>query len=520
MGSGPELRLRGPHDIRNRQQNDNCKSHTYFRSYAGSVVQFRDEAAHMTTRVNRREFLGGAAAGLAARPLAAAEAAGWPKLPPVKIHVVYLGLGGAWPKPKFDARAEMARFEQFLSSVSERLGDVEFVGRELIPNRTDAAAGVAESAARADAVLIVHLAFGSGEPMRKFVDTGLPVAIFSQPFSGHDWMYIPRWQREGRKVAVIPSSDYRDLERAVALLRVPVRMRQTRILLVGSAAGTRAAQSADGIRERYGAEVVPITVEQVVEAHRAVDLKAAEAEAEQEWIRPAKKIVEPTREEIIKSARMYLAMRNLMIRERARAITIRCLGGIPIGTLGYPCLGFTKLNDLGLVGACEADVDSTLTMLMFGYAFGKPGFITDPLFDVSKNAVVHAHCLSPTRMDGPGGTRAPFLIRTHRDDDLGASLEVELRVGQEITCAKLVNLDTMLISTGKIIEIPDFDDRGCRTQIVTKVADSRSMLSNWGGGVLEGDMMTLLHRVVFYGNHLDSVRDLAALMGQKVVIEG
>jgi hypothetical protein len=33
-------------------------------------------------------------------------------------------------------------------------------------------------------------------------------------------------------------------------------------------------------------------------------------------------------------------------------------------------------------------------------------------------------------------------------------------------------------------------------------------------------MMTLLHRVVFYGNHLESMKDLAALMGLKVVEEG
>ena len=38
-------------------------------------------------------------------------------------------------------------------------------------------------------------------------------------------------------------------------------------------------------------------------AHKAVDPKAAEAEAEQYWIGPAKKIVEPTRADIINSAR-------------------------------------------------------------------------------------------------------------------------------------------------------------------------------------------------------------------------
>ena len=33
-------------------------------------------------------------------------------------------------------------------------------------------------------------------------------------------------------------------------------------------------------------------------------------------------------------------------------------------------------------------------------------------------------------------------------------------------------------------------------------------------------MMTLLHRVLFYGNHLDNFRDIAHLMGLKFMIEG
>mgnify|MGYP000210642265 CR=1 FL=1 len=483
----------------------------------------------MGHRVTRRTFLetcttaGGAilAGGLAARPLAAAEEAGWPKLPPVKIHVVYIGLGGAWPKPDFDAKAEVLKFQKLLDGVRQRLADVEFVGGELIPNQEAAAAALAPKLAGADALLIVHLAFGAGPPLLKLIDAGLPTAIFSQPFSGHDWMYVPRWQKAGKKVILLPSSDYGDLERAAALLRVPARMRQTRILHVGGPHGTPAAQSAAKVKAALGAELISVSVPRVLAAHEAVDLKAAEAEAETYWIQAAKKIVEPSRDEIVKSARMFLAMKNLMIEHNARAITIHCLGGIPIDKIGYPCLGFSKLLDLGLVGACEADMDSTLTMLLFGYAFGKPGFITDPLFDLSKNAMIHAHCVAPTKMDGPGGARAPFTIRTHRDDNRGASLAVDLRVGQEITCAKLCNLDTMLLSAQKIIEIPDFDDRGCRTQIVAQVADAQNMLANWGSGVLDrADMMTMLHRVVFYGNHVENVRHLAQLMGVKTIMEG
>ena len=79
---------------------------------------------------------------------------------------------------------------------------------------------------------------------------------------------------------------------------------------------------------------------------------------------------------------------------------------------------------------------------------------------------------------------------------------------------------SLLISTGTIREVPEKSFRACRTQIVTEVGDAAKMVRNWGGGVLEGDMMTLLHRVVFYGDHLQTSRHLADLMKMKVVEEG
>ncbi len=474
----------------------------------------------MSSSLSRRQFLGTTAAGgallagrLGDRSARAAGREGWPKLPPVKIYKVYAGrTGGIYlSRPT----KEIEKFEKYLAKVERKLGDVTFVGGELIPP-----AKVDEVAAKlgdADGVLLFHLSgHGGGAPaLAKLVDVGLPTAVFSQPFSGHGWMYFPAWQKAGKKVVLLPTSDWGELDRVAALMRVPSRLRQTRIVVVHGPQGTEAACSAEQVKKRLGAELVPITVEETVKAHQAVDLKAAEAEADQYWISKAKKIVEPKREEIINSVRLYLALKNIMIRERARAITSS-------GCMGRPakgCLTFSKLNDMGLVGACEGDMDSTLTMLMFGYAFGIPGFITDPVFDTAKNALIHFHCTSATQMDGPAGRRLPFSIRTQSDSERGVSLDVENRIGQVVTCAKFVNLHTMLVSTGRITEITH-DELGCRTQFVTEVADARKMFHNWGAGVLKGGTMTLLHRVVFYGDHLQSMKDLGALMGFKVVQEG
>jgi len=453
---------------------------------------------------------------LGSHTVMAGERDKWPpRLPAVKIYKVYIGrTGGIYlSRPK----EEIAKFEKYLANMERKLGDVKFVGGELVPPAE--VDKVVAKLGDADGVLLFHLSgHGGGAPkaaMDKIINTGIPTAVFSQPFSGHGWMYFPQWRKAGKKVVLLPTSNWGELEQIVKLMRVAPHLRHTRIIVVRGPQGTAAACSAEQVKKRLGAELIPISVEQTIKAHKAINIKAAEAEAKRYWISKAKRIVEPSRDEIINSARFYLATKELMIKERAQAITSsNCMGAPAKG-----CLTYSKLNDLGLVGACEGDMDSTLTMLIFSYAFGIPGFISDPVFDTASNALIHFHCTSATKMDGPAGKRLPFTIRTQSDSERGVSLEVENRIGQMVTCAKFINLDTMLISTGKIFKITQ-DELGCRTQFWTRVNDADKMFHNWGAGILKGGTMTLLHRAVFYGDHTQNIKKLGVLMGFNVVEEG
>ncbi|MBZ0255173.1 hypothetical protein K8I31_03880, partial [bacterium] len=358
---------------------------------------------------------------------------------------------------------------------------------------------------------------GGGAPeqaMKKIMETGVHCAVFSQPFSGHGWMYFPRWQKEGHKVMLAPSSDWNEIDRAVKLMRVAPHLKQTRVLVIRGPLGTEAACAAEKVKEKLGVEMVPISVEETLKEHEAVSLKDAEAEAEAYWLSKAKKVVEPTRDEVINAARFYLAIKNIMKRENAQAVTSsNCMGAPAKG-----CFAFSKLNDLGMVGACEGDMDSTLTMLIFAYGLGLPGFISDPVIDVAKNALVHFHCTSATKMDGPSSERLPYTIRNQSDSEQGVALDVEYPIGQMTTCAKFVNLDSMLISTGEIFDVTH-DELGCRTQFWVNVDNARGMFDNWGGGILEGGTMALLHRVVVYGDQRQNMKDLSYLMGFRVVEE-
>jgi hypothetical protein len=113
------------------------------------------------------------------------------------------------------------------------------------------------------------------------------------------------------------------------------------------------------------------------------------------------------------------------------------------------------------------------------------------------------------------------LLRGHSEvGDSGCVPEVQYRFGETITRVKPVRLDTILDSTGKVVEVPARSVHGCRTRIVTEVRDAAKMAANWSSVLDTEDAITLLHRVVFYGDHMDSVFHLARLMGMKIVDEG
>ncbi len=477
----------------------------------------------MCEQCTRRQFLG---TGVAASGLMFAGGAwshAWVSDSPPKpqrksrICVVFTGPPGpedrGWnadPKQLEAMKARLAQAEKDLGNVELLIGEA---------NNAEQTAALLKEAGPATPVLAVNLhCFALTRMVQPILDGNHPLAVFSLPASGHDWMYPHRWQRQGHPVTLLPSSDYNELERAIRLLRVIPMMQQTRILLFPPAKGTAPAQSPDEVKKRLGADVVAVDEKTFSDLIAAADEKEVQAETAR-WTEGAKQIVEPTEEDIAKAARVSVALQNLMKEQQAQGLAIgTCMGWLP---KGFPCLGFARLRDCGIPAACEGDMDSLLTMVLFQYAIDRPGFQGNATFDTSRNALWTAHCTAPLKLDGPGGKPAPYLLRGHSEvRGSGCVPEVQYRVGETITRTKLVNLDTILASTGKIIEVPEKSVRACRTQIVTEVRDAAKMASNWSSVLETEDAMTLLHRVVFYGDHMDSIQHLARLMGLKVYEEG
>jgi L-fucose isomerase-like protein len=301
-------------------------------------------------------------------------------------------------------------------------------------------------------------------------------------------------------------------------------LRQSRVLVSPPFKGTPESAAPDQVKTRLGVELVPIPDGRYDEVLTGVDAAAAEAEA-QRWIDGAERMVEPVREDVVKAARASLTLDQLILENRVQGLCVgTCMGWLP---RGFPCLGFSRLNDRGIPAACDGDMDCVLTMLIFQHAFNQAGFLGNAAgVDTARNAFHLSHCSAPLRMEGPAGPAAPYLLRRHAEVRGGAVTEVHYRIGQTVTFTKLVHLDTLLVFTGKIIEVPEVPDgteRGCRTEIVAEVNDAEKLLDNWGGGALGSsatDYYSSLHRVAYYGDHTQNVRHLARLLGLRVVEEG
>lgn len=447
-------------------------------------------------------------------PARAAAPAPWSE--PARVAKVYLTAPEThWPRPKLDVAREMAGVEARLAEVERKnAGDFRFAGGQLLTTAAEVepwARGLDD----VDAVLMIPLSTPSVAVPAIVDASGVPCLCFSRPFAGHHWAGIAGLRKSGKRVDVLASGSYGSLDAYAPVFRTIRHLRKSKVLVVSSSFD-RYKRLTDGFTRQFGTAMGFFTYGDLTTAFGRADAQAAQKAAD-DFTRAALRVVEPTPAEIRDALRFYLAVEDLLGREKANAITVDCFPGLLGKKMpAYPCIAWSKLNDQGRYGVCEGDVRSTMTQMLVTSYSGMPGFVSDPVFDVSRNEVIHAHCVSATRMKGIGGPGAPYLVRRHLETAEGAVLQVLMPSGETITVAEFADPRRLLVSTAEVTgttaEVsgaPDADS-GCRSKIRTRVSDAQKWLENYSAG---------LHRVIFYGDHVPALERMGRLMGFEVVRE-
>ena len=469
--------------------------------------------------LTRREFLGGCAACAAGVSLM--TVLGNTALALDNSDAAALGGSGektkvglvlAYPSPKVPIWPNIGYdFEthnkEFVSNLRKACPGIKFLPSVVMSDAD------AEKVIQDDGHLDGYLVYLSGciwgNAPEIIASTGKPVVMVDHLFAGSGKFLLSyaKLRRQGLKLIGVSSSKMQDIVDAVRCIECLKKLRNSKILIIGEE-----RPPYKSIEECFGTKLEAVGFTELDQAYRSTDQKQAKKQANK-WIRQAQKVIEPTHQEIEKSAAMYLAMCDLMTKHKAGAITIDCLKGFYGGHLtAYPCLGFMQLNNDGHVGACEADQTSTVTMLLMSYLVGRPGYISDPVIDTSRNRIIYAHCVAPTKVFGPNGTSNPYHIRNHSEDRKGACNRSLMPLGEMTTTIKFApGKKQVIFHQGKTVENVD-KDMACRNKLAVEVkGDVFKLLNHWD--------QWGWHRVTFFGDFKRQIYNISALLGFEVVEE-
>jgi len=430
-----------------------------------------------------------------------------------EISVILSATSGAWGYlfKEEERKKEIQRFEKRLDSIR---GEIPEDLKIKVHSFTDASEETRFVNSLGSEEPVVYCALSFRTPgLGTLLEKKIPMIFYQQMYAGHTWNI-----KEIRKdnVILFMGSEIKGLVKKIRVLYTYKKLARSRYLLVTTEKREDIFERKGILEKRYNFVGELVTAEELMRYYKDASGEKAETGA-RDFINESIGVIEPTREEIVAAYRMYLAMENMIKDKEANGITVDCLS--LFGTMkAYPCIGFTLLNNRGIPAACEGDVFSLFTMYMFNYITGLPSYISDPVVDTSKNTVIHAHCVAPTKIDGEN--ISPYIIRNHAEDNRSVSLQVKFeRLNEMMTVANLLKDEDgkvrMLVSTGSFIGNPEIN-RGCRTKFELKVEDAQRMLDNWPNGKVS---CFGLHRVLVYKDWMDEVKNLAGLLNIEVIEE-
>ncbi|MGC8792526.1 MAG: hypothetical protein ACP5U2_03950 [Bryobacteraceae bacterium] len=434
---------------------------------------------------------------------------------PATVKTVFIAVTRpTWPNPKFDVERARREAAAHLAEWAARHPSVlRLTGGEIVRTGEEAAARArALERDSVDGVLAVTLTSGSDGMVLAVAKSGVPTLLWNQPYLGHAWGSMAAWLRAGNRGDVLTSGDPGDLDVYARVFYAIHVLRTSKVVVVVPERGREAhSAQAAAFTRRYGTAFEYLGYADLKAAWEEVPARQAEQEAEN-FLRGALRVVEPSREETVRALRFYLGVRRLLAARKANAITIDCLGGLQRRELpGYPCVAWSRLDDEGLFGICQADVNCTMTKLLLTPFTGKPGFVFNAVFDAPRNELIQSHCTAPTAMHGVGGPRSPYIVRSHLETAEGVSLQVLMPESGLVTVAAFDGPEKLRISTAQVLGNVT-SELGCRTKILTRVRNAERMMQGFNGGLG-------VHRVTFYGNYRNEALRLSRMLGFELVEE-
>lgn len=402
-----------------------------------------------------------------------------------------------WPGTSYDVSGAEREYGETFAAAARRVGvelapfgsaleNEEAVGRFVRQVQDE----------KPDAVLVMIQHIYVWRWVRQIAEAGVPTLVFSPVGMAFTGQVKDLSRRPG--VHVISSLDTGAVEQGLRMVRAKKQLEATRLLVV--AGKERKEEKWEGI----GTTLQYIPRNELHELFAQAPVTDEMKEIASHMRRRAKKVVEPSRDDLLNAARSYVTAKRLLAREQCHALTTDCLGMVSTKVVPTPpCMAASIFQDHGVTYGCEADRNAALSLLLVSYLFDKPGFMNDPVPETVKNLLIAAHCTCGTRLNGFDVKQEPYILRSHSESDIGVSMQVLWKEGQKVTLALFDGPEKLIIDTGTVVgNVATPPAGGCRTSFeiaMDRIEDCRDVLG--------------FHQVVFYGDHRRDLLEFCQMFG-------
>jgi hypothetical protein len=238
----------------------------------------------------------------------------------------------------------------------------------------------------------------------------------------------------------VSESMFQDVVDKIKLIRTLKRMRSEHILTVTDSPYVNVTygdvlanmpkdyneQILGAIDRTFGTKVTKIGTKEVVEDEDIRNLwhnPSPEAnEIAKRWIRDSRRMMNTIESEVVRSAKVYLAMRMLMEKYSATAMAyhIRTLvANRRPEEYVTPALATSEFQLHNVVAKCQSHLNVLLSEMVLQYAYGRPSMLGDYSVDTYNRTSMVQHCEGPWNPWGDE-RRVPYYLVDHRERPIRA----------------------------------------------------------------------------------------------------
>ena len=404
-----------------------------------------------------------------------------------------------WPGNQFKPEEQQAKFMDHINGMAGGLDLTLSIDKAPIYTKAGIQAFIREvEATKPDALLLINFWNTMSAKLGPILDAFDGPIILYHPVGANHQLPPAKFQTAPRVQYIHSIENWDAMERGLRSVHAQTRMAQSRLLRVSGQVNSES----DAVEPFFGAAIHSVPADHFNNLFDETGLTPDLERLARSVRRRARRVSDLSDQAFLDAVRSHGAVLKLMEHHQADAITIECL----LLKHRKPCLSFALNNGALVPCGCENDLNATLSLMLGANLFGRGGFQHNPDFDTENNLYYASHCTCATKLHGPQGKDAPYMLRPffHMPPKTLA-LDTQWPAGEPVTQFKYLSGEKRLNAwSGVVLDSPTCPPvGGCATRVlvrIDKVDDVRAIYSG-------------PHPILYCGNFARQAKVYAHLYG-------